>query len=139
MNENTKRPRLPTLVVGNEDHQRLTDLAIAALDRLPEVAEELLREMDRARVVNAGKVPESVIRMGFRVVFESNDGRKREVTLVFPGEADIAEGKVSVMTPIGTALIGLSKGQSISWTARDGRRHELTVLHVDQSAAHAET
>jgi regulator of nucleoside diphosphate kinase len=37
------------------------------------------------------------------------------------------------MTPIGAALIGLSSGQSISWTARDGRRHRLTVLSVEPS------
>ncbi len=40
--------------------------------------------------------------------------------LVFPAEADIAAGKVSVLTPVGAALIGLSKGESIAWTARDG-------------------
>jgi regulator of nucleoside diphosphate kinase len=54
------------------------------------------------------------------------------VTLVLPGGADIAEGKVSVLTPIGAALIGLSTGQSIDWTARDGRTHRLTVEHVEK-------
>jgi hypothetical protein len=45
-------------------------------------------------------------------------------------DADISEGKISVLTPVGTALIGLRKGQSIAWSARDGKRHALTVLDV---------
>ncbi|MGE0241516.1 MAG: GreA/GreB family elongation factor, partial [Parvibaculaceae bacterium] len=48
----------------------------------------------------------------------------------FPGEADIAEGRLSILTPVGTALIGLSVGQSILWTGRDGQQHKLTVLDV---------
>ena len=50
---------------------------------------------------------------------------------MFPGEADVAEGRISIMTPIGTALLGLSAGQSIAWTACDGRRYDLTVLSVE--------
>lgn len=68
--------------------------------------------------------------MGSIVEFRSNDGQERRVTLVYPGEADIAQGKISILTPIGTALIGLAPGQSISWTARDGKQHELNVLSV---------
>ena len=44
------------------------------------------------------------------------------MTLVYPPEADIDAGRISVPTPIGTALLGLAEGQSIDWTARDGRR-----------------
>jgi regulator of nucleoside diphosphate kinase len=70
--------------------------------------------------------------MGSTVTFKPDTGDAKTVTLVFPGEADISEGKVSILTPIGTALIGLSAGQSIMWTARDGRRHELSVLAVNR-------
>jgi regulator of nucleoside diphosphate kinase len=69
--------------------------------------------------------------MGSIVEFSSDAGQRR-VTLVYPVEADIAEGRISILTPIGAALIGLSQGQSIAWTARDGRRHRLTVLEVRQ-------
>ena len=54
------------------------------------------------------------------------------VTLVYPREADIAEGKVSVLTLIGTALIGLAEGQSILWQTRTGASKRLTVLKVDE-------
>lgn len=126
--------RKPKIVVSEIDHDRLSSLADALLDRAPAVAAELLAELGRADVVAAAAMPADVVRMGSSVLFRSNDGQERRVTLVFPGDADIAEGKVSIMTPVGTALIGLSPGQSISWTAPDGHRHELTVLDVAQSA-----
>ena len=70
--------------------------------------------------------------MGSTLTFKPDTGEAKTVTLVFPGDADISEGKVSILTPVGTALIGLSAGQSIQWTARDGHRHELSVLAVSQ-------
>jgi regulator of nucleoside diphosphate kinase len=57
------------------------------------------------------------------------------VLLVYPGEADIAAGKVSVLTPIGTALIGLAEGQSILWQTRTGAAKRLTVLKVEEATA----
>lgn len=124
--------RKPKIVVGASDHERLSALALAMQDRMPEVADELQAEMERAKVVAPRSVPTDVVRMGSFVTFESDAAPARRVQLVFPGEADIAAGRVSVLTPIGTALIGLSAGQSIAWTARDGRRHVLTVLGVEQ-------
>lgn len=123
--------RLPELVVGDSDHARLTNLANAALETVPDTAEELLSELDRAKVVADESVPGDVVRMGSLVEFRAGRDRKR-VTLVFPPEADIAAGKVSVLTPVGAALIGLSRGESISWTARDGASHEMTILSVEQ-------
>lgn len=121
---------VPNLVVSNADYERLTDLATASLERLPEVATELLDEMDRARVVSDGSVPANVVRMGSTVTFRSDDGRELTETLVYPVDEDCDAHKISVMTPVGAALIGLAEGQSISWTARDGRRHQLTVVKV---------
>jgi regulator of nucleoside diphosphate kinase len=132
--DQTNRP-MPRIVVSESDHDRLTDLATAALDRLPETAQELLDEMERAEVVGAPAVPANVVGMGSTVTFQPDGGRKRRVTLVFPAAEDIAESRISVLTPIGTALIGLSEGQSIEWSARDGRRHQLTVLAVERLPA----
>lgn len=127
-----KTNRKPKIVIGAPDHARLTALAAAIQDRMPDLADELQAEMERAKVVAPRSVPTDVVRMGSFVTFESDAAPARRVQLVFPGEADIAAGRVSVLTPIGTALIGLSAGQSIAWTARDGRRHVLTVLGVEQ-------
>jgi regulator of nucleoside diphosphate kinase len=121
---------VPQIIVSNADYERLTDLANASLQRQPAVAQELLDEMDRAKVVDAAAVPADVVRMGSTVTFKSDDGHKRTMTLVYPADESLDLHRISVMTPIGAALIGLGVGQSISWTARDGRRHELTVLKV---------
>lgn len=125
---------LPTIVVSKADYDTLTGLAAAIEERLPDVANILLAEMDRAKVVAADAVPADVVRMGSTIEFQPDRGERRRVTLVFPGDADISEGKISILTPIGTALIGLAPGQSIAWTARDGRRQRLTVLEVEQPA-----
>ncbi len=121
---------VPNIVVSRADYERLTDLATASLERLPEVAEELLAEMERAKVVRDDSVPDDVVRMGSTVRFSSDDGRELTETLVYPVDEDSDAHKISVMTPVGAALIGLAVGQSIAWTARDGRKHKLTVLKV---------
>ena len=121
---------VPQIIVSNADYERLTDLATASLERQPDVAQELLSEMDRARVVDATAVPANVVRMGSTVTFKSDDGQQRTLTLVYPADESLDAHRISVMTPVGAALIGLAEGQSISWTARDGRGHELTVLKV---------
>jgi len=125
-----KNRKKPNIVVSEIDYERLMGLATNVSERLEEIAEELMAELDRAKVVPAKRLPQDVIHMGSTVEFRSNDGQERRVTLVYPGEADIAQGKISILTPIGTALIGLAPGQSISWTARDGKQHELNVLSV---------
>lgn len=135
MHEKPVRRRKPKLTVSATDHARLTTLATQIADRAPELSDELFAELERARVRPDASVPDDVVRMGSTVVFKPDTGDETTVTLVFPGEADIAEGKVSILTPIGTALLGLSSGQTMSWTARDGRTHELAVLDVRQPSA----
>lgn len=127
--------RLPKITVSQSDHERLMGLAMATADRAPEVADELIAEMERARIVPANAVPAGVVRMGSTVAFATEGGPPRRVTLVFPVDADIAAGRVSVLTPIGAALIGLSEGQSIVWTTRDGRQQQLTVHAVESPGA----
>ncbi|MBZ9710427.1 nucleoside diphosphate kinase regulator [Mesorhizobium sp. ESP7-2] len=134
MQHNTKTRRKPNIRISKSDHARLSALANTVAARNPEAVDELLAELERARVVADGWVSAGTVRMGSTVTFKPDTGDAKTVTLVFPGEADISEGKVSILTPIGTALIGLSAGQSIMWIARDGRRHELSVLAVDQPA-----
>lgn len=122
----------PDIVLSNEDHDRLSRLALDGSERASAVADALLRELDRAKIVPSQSLPADVVCMGSTVRYRTDDGEQREVTLVFPGEADIDRGLVSVMTPIGAALIGLSRGQSIIWSTRDGRKQTLTALRVMQ-------
>lgn len=125
-----KRQRKPAIVLTRTDHERLYRLAEAHGGRNPVVSKELLIELDRARIVQDTKIGANVARMGSRIRFTSDLGEDRSVTLVFPVEADIAANKISILTPIGAALIGLSTGQSIDWVARDGRLHRLHVEEV---------
>ncbi len=132
MKRNSKTIGKPKIVVRQSDYDRLQGLVSAAQGRIPEVAEELAGELDRAGIVEDARIGADIVRMGSTVEYQSDIEGGRTVTLVFPGEADIALGRVSILTPIGTALLGLSPGQSIGWTARDGRRHQLTILSVHQ-------
>lgn len=132
MQDSTKAGRKPSIRISKTDHERLAGLADTFASRNPDMAGALLAELDRARIVGDHNMPANTVRMGSKITFSSDTGDAKTVTLVFPGEADIAEGKVSILTPVGTALIGLSEGQSIAWIARDGRQHELSVLAVAQ-------
>ncbi len=125
----------PRITLTATDHERLTVLANAAMSNLPEVASELADELDRAQVLPQGRHPVDVVCMGSEVEFrDDTTGRTQTVTLVYPNEANIAEGKVSVLTPIGTALIGLQSGKSINWETRLGEMKRLTVLQVREPA-----
>jgi len=120
----------PRIVVSEADHNRLTGLAEAALERLPDAAGSLLAGMDRAVVTKPGKLPADVVRMGSLVTLEGHEGPHR-IVLVYPAEADIAAGRISVLTPLGAALIGSRVGQAIAWSTRDGRRLAAKVAAVD--------
>jgi regulator of nucleoside diphosphate kinase len=133
MRKDPKSANLPEIVVSALDKERLSNLATAAMGPMPELGEELMSEIERAEV-GTGPALSNVVQMGSMIEYRLDDGQQRRVQLVFPRDADIAEGKVSILTPIGTALIGLSAGQSIIWTTRDGREQRLTVLSVDPAA-----
>lgn len=120
----------PAIVLGKSDHAKLTALAEAGLDRWPDLADRLLAELERAKVVADDKVPATVAQMGSSITYRTNAGQEQTVTLVYPADADIDQGRISVMTPIGTALIGLKTGQSITWRDRADKRHKLTVEAV---------
>jgi regulator of nucleoside diphosphate kinase len=126
----TTRTRSTHIIVSNAEYERLNDLANASMERLPEVAQELLDELERAEIVDDKAVPADVVRMGSTVTFKSDDGHTRTLKLVYPADESLDEHRISVMTPVGAALIGLGTGQSISWTARDGKHHRLTVSKV---------
>lgn len=128
MQNNLKVGQKPKIVIARTEHARLVSFAENMAAQNPDAADELLSELDRARVVNDDKVPHDVVRMGSTVRFQTDKSASRTVTLVYPGEADISVGKISVLTPIGTALLGLSTGQSIDWNTRGGRQQELHIL-----------
>ena len=120
----------PPILLTIADRDKLR----AMIHRLPasarsRVVEFLQEEIERADLVADDVSPTSLVRMGSDVRFvDHDDGRAHRVKLVFPEEAH-GTRSISVLTSVGSALIGLGPGQSIGWTGPDGE-HGLTVLEV---------
>ncbi|UQR62394.1 nucleoside diphosphate kinase regulator [Bradyrhizobium sp. C-145] len=124
----------PSITLTASDHERLSDLVRAAMNNMPDVASGLADEIERAHVVTKGRHPIDAVCMGSEVKFrDDTSGRIQKAILVYPDQADISQGKISVLTPIGTALIGLRAGSSITWETRTGELRRLTVLEVRET------
>jgi len=108
-------------------------LALQSEDRQPVVAAMLLEEIERAELHEAETLPEDAISLGSEVDFvDERTHQLRSVELVLPAMANIAEGRISIMTPMGAALYGLTAGQSIDWPNLDGAERRIRILRVRQ-------
>lgn len=118
----------PAIYLTQNDMDRLLQL----VDAYPGTRfHKLENELLRAVVVPLGEIPDDVVTMNSRAVFENETtGERREITLVYPGSADIDAGRVSVLAPIGTALLGLRVGQSIDWELPNGEKRKYRVIAV---------
>lgn len=130
---NPARTQLPPIRIRQTDFERLAQLAEAAAATAPSTAEFLADEIERATLVPDTAPLAGVVGMDSEVIFRDDaTGLQKQVTLVYPKSADIEAGRISVLTPIGAALIGLSAGQAISFATPSGERKSLTVLEVRQ-------
>lgn len=135
MLEKKKPPRKPRIAIYDEDFPRLARLAELASKSMPDVADYLEHELQRARIISCKASSARVIRMGSRVKYmDETTGKIHTVTLVYPADSDIEHGLVSVLTPIGAALLGLREGQSIHWNTRSGECRQLTVISLKNEA-----
>ncbi|TCT34707.1 nucleoside diphosphate kinase regulator [Martelella mediterranea] len=132
MTSKKKKLGKPAIVLAKTDHKRLSLLAERFAEQNADLADFLISELERARIVDDKRIASDVVRMGSSIHFTTDIGDDRQVTLVYPGNADIAEARISVLTPIGAALIGLKAGHSIDWYTRDGRLCRLKVEAVSQ-------
>ncbi|WP_323037053.1 nucleoside diphosphate kinase regulator [Pararhodobacter sp.] len=127
------RPRNPKLVINADELVHIEALIEGAMQRNPALADRLMDEIGRARIVPAAKMPTNVVSIGSTVVYrDETTGQEKSVTLVYPEDADISRQKVSIMTPIGVALLGLATGAVFYWDTRDDKRRLLTVISVEQ-------
>lgn len=132
-------PKRPPIHMIDTEADILTDLAIGAQERLPQVSELLFEEIARAKVHSAGRISMDVVTMNAQVEFvDEASGATRIVQLVYPRHADIAANRISILTPIGAGLIGLREGQSILWPDRVGHERKLTIVKVHQNACDEE-
>lgn len=121
----TERPKISLRM---SDADRLRNIAEAASTKFPQVSDFLAQEIDRAEILpDLGDLPD-LVSMNSEVTFrDETNGQERKVTLVYPQSANVDAGKISILTPIGAALIGLSVGQTIEFQTPNGHR-AITVL-----------
>ena len=119
---------LPTIYLTQKDMDRLLKLVEAHPAKR---FDKLEGELVRATVVPREEIPADVVTMNSRVIFENETTReRREITLVYPGSADIDAGKISVLVPVGTALLGLRVGQAIDWELPGGEKQRYRIVEV---------
>lgn len=126
-----RRPRAPKVVINADDLAHIEALAEGAMGRNPDLANRLLDEIGRARIVKPAKMPANVVAIGSTVTYRDDaTGAERTVTLTYPEDADIARQRISLVTPIGVALLGLAEGAVFHWDTRAGQRKMLEVIRV---------
>ena len=121
----------PPIVVSSLDMERLEHM----LDSLPPAQaatrETLLAELARAELVEPQDMPRDVVTMNSRVRFVTGDAAQEfDMSLAYPKDLDGAPGKLSVLTPVGSALLGLKVGDSIDWTGPGGAHFDVTVREI---------
>lgn len=111
----------------------VASLALQAEHRQPVVAAMLLEEIERAELHERETLPQTAVTIGASVDFvDEKTSQVRSVKLVLPALANIAFGRISILTPMGAALYGLMAGQSIEWPDLDGRARRIKILRVRQ-------
>ena len=138
-----KRSAKPTNIYITElDYNRLSALIektreTNGVDR--EYLNKLETELDRAEIVDAKDIPANVITMRSTVRLKDLvTGDENTYSLVFPTEADFSQGKISILAPIGTAILGYKRGDTIEWTVPSGLRRLKVdeVIYQPEAAGH---
>jgi len=118
------------LVLSQLDYQRLVPLI---RNSELELADALDEELSRADIVTPQDLPQDAVAMNSVVTFRDLETKTdNTVTLVFPAEANIAEKKISVLSPVGVALLGLRIGDRIQWPMPNGKHRHFEILDVTQ-------
>ncbi len=132
--------RKRAIYVTNHDMERLQKLLEGAKrwsQRDREYLDKLEAELDRANVVASEEVPADVVTMNSQIsVLDLDSNKEMVLRLVFPAEADFDHGRVSILAPIGTALIGYRAGDTVEWKVPAGvRRLKITAVLYQPEAA----
>jgi regulator of nucleoside diphosphate kinase len=123
----------PPLHLLADESDMIAALALQVEHRQPLVAAMLLEEIERAELHDPQTLPKTAVTLGSEVDFvDERTSQLRTVELVLPAMANIAEGRISILTPMGTALYGLTAGQSIDWPDLDGHDRRIRILRVRQ-------
>lgn len=121
----------PPIHLLADESDLVAGLALRAEHRQPVVAAMLLEEIERAELHDAETMPAGHVRLRSHVTFlDEKSGQLRDVQLVLPAEANIAEGRISILTPMGAALYGLAAGHSIEWPDLNGDYRPIRIVRV---------
>lgn len=122
-----KRPK--TIYITESDWDRLERLMSGA-GKAPNIA-KLRSELDEATVVPSEEIPSDVVTMNSRVsVQELDTGEKSEITLVYPSDADVNRRRISILAPVGAAILGLRVGDEIEWPLPSGKTRTYRIVSV---------
>jgi regulator of nucleoside diphosphate kinase len=128
-----------TIHITQYDKERLLKLLLASGSteyRGSEYLKRLQKELERAAVVTPQEIPGDVITMNSTVCLEDMASGDEEIyTLVFPEDADLAQGKVSILAPIGTGMLGYRVGDVFEWDVPAGKRQLLVKRIIFQPEA----
>jgi regulator of nucleoside diphosphate kinase len=125
----SERPQIHLLAAESD---LVAEIALKAEHRHPVVAAMLLGEIERAELHGSDTMPEGHVMLNSHVAFiDENSRQVREVQLVLPVDANIAEGRISILTPMGAALYGLAGGASIDWPDLSGAERRIRILRVE--------
>ena len=120
----------PTIYVTEADFEILSNLADATAGRAPG-GRVLAQEMARALIVEPGEAPRPFARIGSTIDFQDlSNGQTREVRLSLPRDASIDDNRISVLSPVGAALVGMTAGETFQWTDPEGRARGVRVLAI---------
>jgi len=120
-----------SIIITEMDLYRLDSLIENGDLRSEKELHDLHAEIERAVVLDFPEIPSDVVTMNSTVRYVDLESQKEnEVTIVYPSQSDSKHSRISVMAPIGTALLGLREGQEIDWMFPDGRRKKLKVLKI---------
>ncbi|BDU15983.1 nucleoside diphosphate kinase regulator [Lysobacter auxotrophicus] len=120
----------PPLLMSRLDVERIESLLESPAAQNVDTS-ALEAELERATIIEPAQMPPDVITMNSTARFvEETSGEERELTLVFPRDADGSAEKVSILAPVGSALLGLHVGDSIEWPLPGGRTIRLRVLSI---------
>lgn len=118
-----------TIYITETDRERLEGI-ISSAPSSPNI-EGLQDELDRANIVRSEEVPPDVVTMNSKVSFKDvATGKESKMVLVYPKDADVEHGKISILAPVGSALIGLKVGDEIEWPVPSGKTRILQIMGV---------
>jgi regulator of nucleoside diphosphate kinase len=122
----------PTITITTRDYERLEKLLDSLSAEQYEKVEALADELGRADVVSPQTVPAGVVTMNSRVKFTVLSTKKSfTYTLVYPQDMDGSADKISVLAPVGSALLGLTVGQEIEWTLAENKTTRVRIDSVE--------